>query len=212
MADYCDPADLYDYGVPRGALPNPGRVASSVSTSSNAFTLDVHGFAQDDPVSFRAEAGGSLPSPLEAGTTYYAIPLTDSTFSVATSEGGSAVDLTTAGSRVVVIAPLPIDKAIRWASRVIDDSLPAHVLPLTEPIHELVKMTCAELAAGKLAARSGSASKSLADIVEAAEKRLARWAKGIPLRGENAPNPANKAQSATVPYSDPRGWNRYGGL
>lgn len=211
MTAYCAPSDLYSFGLPRGAVPNPGRLADSVSTSTDAFTLDVHGFVLNDPVSFRAEAGGSLPAPLVEGSTYYAIPLTESTFSVATAEDGDALDLTSAGVRVLVIAPLPVDAAIAWASRIIDDMLPAHAVPLEEPIHELVRMTAAELAAHKLMCGKGS-SKTLGEMVDAANKRLARWAQGIPLRGEDVPTATNLASAAAVPYVDSRGWSRYGGL
>lgn len=130
MTDYCDPSDLYAHGVPRGAFPNPGRDVESVDATANTLTLGEHGYALNDPVSFRAEAGGSLPAPLAAGTTYYAIPDTGDTFSVAATEDGSAVNLTSAGERFVVIDPLPIGAAITWASQIIDDMLPAHVVPI----------------------------------------------------------------------------------
>jgi hypothetical protein len=210
--NYCTSADLYSFGLPRGALQNPGRLASSVDTSTNTIALDVHGFETDDPIQFRAESGGSLPTPLVAGTEYYAIAVTDSSFQVAAAPAGAAIDLTTAGARIVVIAPLPLLASIAWASRLIDDMLPAHLVPLDEPLHELIRMTCAELAAGKLLTRTGSASKSLGEMVDAARKRLERWAKGVPLRGENVPPPANLAASATVPFKDPRGWNTWGGI
>lgn len=211
MTAYCAPSDLYSFGLPRGAVPNPGRLADETSASANTISLDVHGFVLNDPVSFRAEAGGTLPAPLAAGSTYYAIPVTDSTFSVAATEGGAVIDLTTAGTRVLVIAPLPIDASIAWASRIIDDMLPAHAVPLEEPIHELVRMTAAELAAHKLTTGKGS-SKSLGEMVDAARKRLERWAQGIPLRGPDVPTATNLASAAAVPYVDSRGWSRYGGL
>ncbi len=124
---YCAASDLYDFGMPRGAATNPGHLIASVSAGANTLELDQHGFAAGNPVLFRAEAGGSLPSPLVEGTTYYAIPVTESTFSVAATDGGAAIDLTTAGSRILVIAPLPVTQAIAWASRIIDDMLPAHL-------------------------------------------------------------------------------------
>ncbi len=209
MTDYCAPADLHAHGLPRGALPNPGRNVQGAS--GNALVLGAHGFDAGDQVSFRAEAGGSLWTPLAAATTYYAIPVNEDSFSVAASAGGTALTLGGSGTRVIAIAPSPVAAAISWASRIIDDMLPAHLVPLVAPIHELVRMTCAELAAGKLAARQGSASKSLGEIVDAARKRLERWAKGIPLRGENVPERANLAASASVPYRDSRGWGRFGG-
>lgn len=214
---YCVESDLYDFGLPRGGIPNPARLAAEppASVSSNAIELDGHGFALNDPVSFRAEAGGSLPSPLVAGTTYYAIPAGEGYFQVAATSGGAAIDLTTTGSGVVVLTPLPIDAAIEFASALIDDMLPSHVVPLTAPYPPIVVMTCAELAAAKLAARSGSASVSLTAMADAARKRLERWAQGVPLRGTNtaAQIPTNLAQvgSLTAPPIDVRGWRRWGG-
>lgn len=212
MTAYCAPSDLYAFGLSHGAVPNPGRPVDSANATANTITLDVHGFVLNDPVSFRAESGGSLPAPLVAGSTYYAIPVTESTFSVAAAEDGAAIDFTSAGSLFVVITPLPVDASIAWASRLIDDMLPAGVVPLAEPIPEIVRMTAAELAAAKLAGRGGFASKPLTEIADAARKRLERWAQGIPIRGDNAPTPTNLASAAAVPYVDSRGWGRYGGL
>jgi hypothetical protein len=211
VANYCEPRDLYRFGLQRGAIPNPGRLAESVSASADAITLDVHGFSLNDLVSFRADASGSLPSPLVAGTSYYAIPLTESTFSVSATEDGDAVDLTTAGSRVLVIAPLSLEDACAFGSRLVDDCLPAHVVPLESPYPELVVMTAAELAIWKATTGKGS-SKTLTDMVDQARKRLERWAKGVPIRDENAPAPANLAVGASAALNDPRGWTRFGGL
>jgi hypothetical protein len=215
VTDYCDPADLYAHGLPRGSVPNPGRLIADVDATANTFTLDQHGFALDDPLSFRAELGGTLPAPLVSNTGYFAIPVTDDVFSVAATAGGTAIDTTTAGVNFIVNAPLPIASAITWATHVIDDMLPAHIVPLAiDAIPEIVRMTCAELAAGKLAARAGAQSKSLTEIVDAAGKRLARWAKGVPIRGAVVPKPANLAASAktTAAFRDQRGWKRFGCL
>ncbi len=216
MASYCSESDLYDFGIPRGGIPNPGRLAADppANATTDAVELDVHGFVADDPVSFRAEAGGSLPSPLVAGVAYYAKPVGESYFQVAAAPGGAAIDLTTAGSGVLVLAPLPIAAAIEFASALIDDMIPAHAVPLQEPYPPIVVMTCAELAAAKLAARSGTASVSLSATADAARKRLERWAQGIPLRGTgaSAQTPTNLAQSATAPLLDTRGWARWGGI
>jgi len=209
---YCEDADLWDFGVPRGSIPNPGRLAADppASASTDAIELDGHGFELDDPVTFRAEGGGSLPSPLVAGTTYYAIPAGESYFKVSATAGGAAIDLTTAGSGVVVNAPLPTEKAREFASALIDNMLPSHAVPLTAPYPPIIVMTCAELAAAKLAARSGAASVSLSATADAARKRLEGWAKGVPLRGTNtsAQTPTNLAQSAVAPPLDARGYTQ----
>jgi hypothetical protein len=212
MAAYCDFTDLFAHGVPRGALRNVARGPVSVSASANTIELDVHGLATGDSVSFRAEAGGSVPSPLVSGTTYYAIAVSESRFSVAATSGGSAIDLTDAGSNVLVITPLPEEACREWASRLVDDMLPAGMVPLTSPYPPIVRFTVAELAAGKLLTLTGAASKSVGDILDAARVRLARWAKGVPIRGDNAPAAANLAVGVTAPRTDTSGWRTYGGL
>jgi len=204
---------LFSYGLPRGALANPARLAASVSASANAFSLDQHGFALNDQITVRADSlGGALPAPLVAGVTYYAIPLNASAFSVAATPGGAAIDLTTNGTRVLVTTPTPDAAAIAWATAIVDDMLPAHIVPLVAPYPPIVTMTVAELAVGKLVGITGSSSKSIGEMVDAARKRLERWSNGIPLRGENVPAHANTAVSATAPYRDCRGWSRWGGL
>lgn len=210
---YCTAADLYRSGLPRGGLPNPGRLVAAVEVSGNLLTLDGHGFEADDELVFRAESGGSLPAPLVAGTTYYAKPSTDSTFQVAATAGGAAVDLTTSGSNVVVVAELPIASAIKWASAMIDSFLPAHLVPMTAPINELVVATAADLAVARLLAYTGQSSTQIADKLASAQKLLERWAKNFPIRGVNAPASAQLAVAGSSTSSDPRGWDpSHGGL
>lgn len=214
MAAYCVRADLYLFGLPRGSIPNPGRNVLSVDSAANSFALGDHAFETGDLVSFRAELGGTLPAPLVAGVSYYAVALTEDTFQVAATSGGSAVDLTTAGSEVMVYSRLPVDSAIAKGARVIDQALIGHAVPLTAPYPELVVMTNAELAAGFLGYFSGGTSKSLADMTAAAQKRIDAWAKGVVVRGaNNAPTErTNLAASASIPYQDRRGWGRHGGI
>lgn len=209
---YCDDADLYLYGLPRGAAAVEGRLVAEVDTTADTLELNAHDFTGDEVVTFRAEAGGSLPSPLAAGVEYYAQPVNEWLFGVAAVEGGSVIDLTTAGSRIVVLTESPREAARDWATAVIDDMLPAHLVPLSAPVPPIVRMTCAELAAGKLGYMAPD--KSLTMLIDFAQKRLQRWATGVPLRGENAPAVANLAASAAVATStaDTRGWRRYGGI
>ena len=209
MVAYCTEPDLYAFGLPRGSLTNPAKLVT-VDATANSVTLDVHGFADGDEVTLRADAGGSMPTGLTAGVVYFVRRLSESRFELAASSGGAAIDITTTGSRVVVCAPLNIDAAIDWASRVLDDAMQGStVVPLTAPVPDIIRMTCAELAAGKLMAGSNG-SRALLETTDAAMKRAAAWSKKRPL-GENAGKPAGLAVSACVPYRDPRGWNRYGG-
>jgi hypothetical protein len=209
---YCEPADLYSYGMARGALTNAGRLAGSASAATSAVELDGHGFALGDVVSFRAEAGGSLPAPLQPVTSYYTIPVNDASFRVSATAAGAFIPFVTAGVRVIVIAPLPIEAAIRFASRIVDDMIPAALIPLAEPYPEVVRMTTAELAIWKLTTITGNAGGSIAQMIDFAQKRLARWATGVPIRGTNAPSPSGLALSASMGRNTARGWRRFGGI
>jgi hypothetical protein len=212
----CQPSDLYAFGVPRGATPNPGRVLAALL--DDTCTLDVHGFDTGTAILFRAAGSGALPTGLSEGVTYYAEALTEHTFKVRASASGPALTISDADDPVMVIVPLPVADAIAWAEQVIYDSLPAHAVPLAQgaTVPQILRMTCAELAAGKLLALSGSATRSLTDTLEAATKRVERWGRGVPLRDAAAPARTNLAASGappvTSPYLDRRGWRRYGGL
>jgi hypothetical protein len=211
--DYCEPKDLYSVGgLQPGALANPARIASTIDPATDTIALDQHGFGPDQRAQVRPTAGGSLPAPLSAGTVYYAIPVSESLLSLAATPGGAAINLTTTGSRVMVVRELPIAEAISWASRIIDQNLPAHAVPKDgDPIHELVRMTCAELAVGHLLPNAGNGSKSLSQLVDAAVKRLAVWAANVPLRGPNAPQPTGLAVTGTGGVNYRNDWSRYGG-
>lgn len=208
---YCTAADVYAIaGIQRGALPNPGRVVESVSTGANTLTLGGHGYGADAALLFRAEDGGSLPAPLAEGTTYYAIPLTDDTFSVSASAGGAAVNITTEGSRIVVSGQLPVTEAIEAASAEIDDMMPAHVVPF-ETVPATVKRICADLAAARLLLATGAWSELWQRREELARKQLERFARHVPIRGAVVPPSASLAVVGVVSGTDPRGWAPTGG-
>lgn len=207
-SQYCTVSDLSSYGLQPGALSNPARHVYSVTAGTDVITADNHGLSDGDEVTFRVDAvGGSLPSPLVAGDTYYVIRVTDSRFSVSSTPGGSAIDLTTAGENVLVASPINYIAAIEFGSEVINNSLPAHIVPIDESaIPTIVRMTCAELAIGKLMSKYGSAPATLSAAVDAAQKRIERWAKGVPVRGVNSPPRAQLSRAATAPYVDAKGW------
>ena len=205
---FCTNTDVYNAGLPRGTLPNPGREISSVSTSANLLTLDGHGFESGQPIEFRSEIG-SLPAPLSEGTTYYALPVTDSAFSVSSVASGSAIDLTSTGSRVLVIAPLPFAEWIEWASAIVESFLPAHLVPLSAPYPALVVSVTADLAAMRGIQFVGGAQVDAQQRIANAQRTLEKWGKGQPIRGANAPRIVNV--SAINPASaDSRGWSTDG--
>lgn len=198
MVTYATRADLHRYGLPRGLLANPGRLVAAVYAATDTLELDGHGVETDLPIVFRAESGGSLPAPLAAGTTYYGIRLTDSTFQVAATAGGAAIGLTSAGSRVVMSTSLPVDEVLERYSRFVDDHLPAHVVPLTVPYPVRVVAVVAELASQRLLWIAGQKSIAMDAIEAGAHKEIDRWAKGLPLRDATATAASNLAVSASA--------------
>lgn len=82
MAVYCARAEMLAF-LPSGGLPNPARVATG-SATGDYLESDGHGLADGAEVIVRAEAGGSVPTGLTEGTTYYAIVLSASRFKLST--------------------------------------------------------------------------------------------------------------------------------
>lgn len=205
---YATRADLYAFGMPRGALANPGLLVGEVSVSADSFELDGHGLVADEEVVFRVEAGGSLPAPLVAGTTYYAVPLSDSTFKVAASAGGAAIDLTSGGENIVVTVPLPVDRVLELYSRWVDDVCIAHGVPFEDPYPIQVVSAVAVLAAARLMWISGQRSITLQELELAQKAQLDRWTKGVPLREK--PNvdavPRTNLAITAVVATVPRSW------
>ena len=214
MLRYCEPSDVYAVGLPRGSVPNPGRLVHEVDIDNDVIVLNEHGFQTDDPVYFEADevAGGSLPGPLTGSTTYYAVAVSSSSFSVSPAVGGAALNLITTGSNVYVYAPLPMDQNIEKASELVSDMLPAHILPLTAPFPRIIVFTTAQIAAECLSNLQGVRSETLSQTVDMAHKRLSQWAKGIPLKGEDRPPQANLAVTASGRAQDALGWLRDGTL
>ena len=208
MAAYATHRDLYRYGLARGALAMPGRLVESSVASSDTLTLDGHGFVTDDEVLVRAAEGGTLTAPLVEGTTYYVVRVTDSTFKLAATSGGAAIDLSTTGDQMVVSSALPVDDVLEFYSRFVDAFLPAHAVPLTDPYPVTVTAIVAELAAKKLMTLAGLSSGVIDAAEVAAKAQLERWAKGIPLRDARATTATNLAITSglTNDRTDPRGW------
>lgn len=68
--------------------------------TNNLIRSPSHGVVAGDRVTFEAYDAGALPTGISVGTLYYVIAdgLTTDDFKISTSSGGSAVDITAAGS------------------------------------------------------------------------------------------------------------------
>lgn len=80
-----------------GARRQFGVTAAGVT--ANTIDSPAHGLSSGNGVVFWAAAGAVLPAPLAEGTVYYVIAtgLTTDVFSVSTTVGGAAVDITAVG-------------------------------------------------------------------------------------------------------------------
>jgi len=194
--------------LPPGAITSPTGILASCLASSDVLTYDGHGLETNDEVTVRAASAGTLSAPLVAGAVYYAIRLTNSTFKLAASAGGAALNITSDGVEMIVTREPKFDDVIEFVSRWADTFLPAHVVPLTAPIHPLVRGVVADVSAKRILNANG-ADSAVVNAAELAGKAiLERFAAGMPLRGGTAQVPSNLAITATSVSSggDPRGF------
>ncbi len=199
MTAYALQSDVYTYGLPRGAVGNPGRLVESALAATSVITLFEHSFSTNDAVTFRAASGGTLSPPLVAGTVYYVIRLIDSTFQVAAAPDGSAITLTGDGSEMFVTADLPFGPLLEFYSRWVDGFLPAHAVPLLAPYPVQIVGIVAQLVGARIQMLSGVTSVSMREVELAAKAQLERFATGIPVREANpATVPTNLAVTKSV--------------
>lgn len=204
---YCSRGDV-TARLPPGTVVSPAGMLASCLASTDVLTYDGHGLETDDEVTVRAASAGTLSAPLVAGTVYYAIRLTNSTFKLAASAGGAALNITSDGVEMVVTREPKFDDVIEFVSRWADTFLPAHVVPLTAPIHPLVRGVVADVSAKRILNANGQDSAAVTAAELAGKAILERFAAGMPLRGGTAQTPSNLAITATSVSSgsDPRGW------
>jgi hypothetical protein len=70
--------------------------AFTVDASTNVFTCSAHGLVEGQIVWVNSTT--TLPAPLTAGTDYYVLYLTSSTFKLSLTSGGAEIDITTTGT------------------------------------------------------------------------------------------------------------------
>lgn len=191
---YCSRADVTKR-LPLGSITSPSSIIASSIASTDVLTLDGHGLETDDEVTVRATDEGSLSTPLAPDTIYFAIRLTNATFKLAASSGGSAINITSDGASMLVTREPAYDDIIEFFSRWADTFLPAHVVPLEQPIHPLVRGIVADLSKKAILNIDGKDSASVDAAMVASSAQLTRFAAGLTLRGAPATEPATLAVS-----------------
>lgn len=81
------------------AISNQG---VSADPATDTLSFSNHGFVENDRIEFTTT--GTLPTGLSANTHYYAVNVSQNFFQVSTTEGGSAVNITGAGSGTLTAA------------------------------------------------------------------------------------------------------------
>jgi hypothetical protein len=133
-AEFVTTARHWSFADERVELAKVRLLGPIASATSNLITVGKpHGLVTGSPVSFVAD-GVSLPSPLVEDTTYYATRVTALSFAVATSAGGSAIDLTTAGGNGWEVYKESDRSAYRFMYAVPDDCFVERaVVPIGAP-------------------------------------------------------------------------------
>lgn len=76
-------------------------VVEAADLTGNDITCPSHGYINDDRVVFYATMGSTLPTGITEGTVYFVLAVTTDTFTISTTQDGSAVDITAVGAGVV---------------------------------------------------------------------------------------------------------------
>lgn len=77
----------------------------TVDANTDTCTANAHGFANGQKV--RVSSSGDMPEPIVAGTDYWLVAVATNTFQLATTKGGSAINLTSEGSGTLTLHPTP---------------------------------------------------------------------------------------------------------
>lgn len=87
-------------------IGSPIAIAGISSSTDKVTTTSAHGLSAGDVVRFAALNGGSLPAELD-GVAVFVLADTSTTFKVAATSGGSAIDITSAGSGDLYVYKVP---------------------------------------------------------------------------------------------------------
>lgn len=130
------------------------KVTSSVDLSTDTITISSsHGYTDGEPLNTRY-GGGTIPSPLAMGVTYYARDTTSNTFKLAALPGGPVIDLT--GSAVV-------PTFWRWQTQNVGSGYRFEGLEVAKKTGQNTSFTLFQLGRGEEYVRAGIASNFVLD-------------------------------------------------
>lgn len=87
----------------------PGYIQRDVTADAGTDKISFigHGLGNGDRVKFSCATGGSIPGGLAAGVWYYIANVAADDFKVSLTDGGAAIDITSAGSSVMIDSTAP---------------------------------------------------------------------------------------------------------
>jgi uncharacterized phiE125 gp8 family phage protein len=103
----CWPATLCEPGAVTVKFLAGWLTPLTADATANTLTAVLRTFADDEIVSLSTLSGGELPAPLEPNRGYYVMGSTGSTFQLALTEGGAAIDLTDTSTDPFFVGSLP---------------------------------------------------------------------------------------------------------
>jgi hypothetical protein len=86
-------ANELDYICPLGTI-----IGEGTATTADTLTVPGHSYAVDNRCAFFALPTVALPTGITAGTVYWIKTISGDTFTISTTQGGSTLDVTAAGS------------------------------------------------------------------------------------------------------------------
>jgi len=230
MGGYPSRAEFFALGLPARAFARQPLTIAAVDAAADTFLARSHGLADGASGRFEALSNGppgapvpALPAGLNASTLYFVRDvdaLGSDLFRVAATDGGPAVDLTSAGTPPFAFTldlGARIDLALDAWSRHADQHLTNYAPPLTSAPLQLRMWVC-QLAAFDLAVTQGlgdpefAKDPTLAARATEAQKKLDELAKGAPLAGLVVDQTPNATDNAARGFGDPlRCWSPPGG-
>lgn len=101
------------YDAATGTIPTYSRnLTYTVDPATDVITAPAHGRVNGDIVRVKCSQGGVLPGGLAAETDYYVIAATANTLKLSATAGGSAIDITTAGTGTQVLITLRVGEIV----------------------------------------------------------------------------------------------------
>jgi hypothetical protein len=190
-----------------GSIRVEARLAAA-NPATDEIALDNHGMQTGDAFQLRLEPGATLPAPLAAGTTYYAIELSDIAFQAAATPTGAAIDITDAGENWSVVRFVPWARFIASSSALIDNQMTGSAVPM-DPVPEVVRHFTSLLVIERAMVFAGGSSEDVTRHMDRAQAMFDRWLAGRPIVGEDKPPAASKAirtPRSSGSATDSRGW------